>query len=75
MTLKQYRPGPEGLEPSPVETRNWRGRLRSRRWQPAELSNPDVQHVSPVLGVLFFLGLAALTFLVLLLGYGTGFWG
>ncbi len=75
MTLKQYRSTPEGLEPSPVETRNWRGRLRSRRWDPAELSNPDVEHVSPVMAVLFFLGLALVTFVLLLLGYGTGFWG
>jgi len=75
MTLKQYRPTSEGLEPSPVETRNWRGRLRSRRWDAAELRNPDVEHVSPAMGVLFFLGLALATFVLLLLGYGTGFWG
>ena len=75
MTLKGYRPTSEGLEPSPVETRNWRGRLRSRRWDPAKLSNPDVEHVSPAMGVAFFLGLGLVTFVTLLLGYGTGFWG
>lgn len=75
MSLKLYRPTPDGLEPNPVETRNWRGRLLSRRWQPAELENPEIPGTSPLLAVAFFGGLALLTFLVLVLGYGTGFWG
>ncbi len=75
MTLKLHRPTPDGLAPGPDETGEWRQGLRSRRWRPAELSNPDVHKTSPAMGALFFIGLAALTFIVLLLGYGTGFWG
>jgi hypothetical protein len=75
MSLKLYRPGPEGMEPTPVEQRNWRGRLRSRRWDVAPLDNPEVAPTSPLMGVAFFIGLAVLTFVLLLLGYGTGFWG
>ncbi|MGI8534525.1 MAG: hypothetical protein ACR2LP_06575 [Candidatus Limnocylindrales bacterium] len=75
MSLKLYRPTPDGLEPSQPEPRDWRLRLRSRRWRPAELANPEAQVTSPLMGALFFLGLAGLTFVILLLGYGTGFWG
>lgn len=75
MNMKLYRPGPEGLEPNPVEVRNWRRRLRSRRWNPAPLSNPEVEPTSSRMAVAFWLGLAALTFVLLLLGYGLGIWG
>ena len=77
MSLKLHRPTPDGLEPSPVETdtRDWRLQLRSRRWQPAKLENPEIPGTSPLLAVLFFVGLGALTFVALLIGYGSGFWG
>jgi hypothetical protein len=75
VSLKLYRPGPGGLEPSPVEQRNWRRRLRSRRWSPAPLENPEIQPTSPLMGAAFFVGLGLLTFVLLLLGYGSGFWG
>ena len=75
MSLKLYRPSRGGLEPSPVEQKNWRRRLRSSRWGPAPLANPVGIETSPALGALFFLSLAALTFILLILGYGTGFWG
>jgi hypothetical protein len=76
MSLKLYRPTPDGqLEPNPVELRTWRSRLRSRRWNPAPLSNAELQPTSARLGVLFWVGLAALTFFILVVGYGTGFWG
>jgi hypothetical protein len=74
MSLKVYRPGPDGLEPNPVELRTWRSRLRSRRWKPAPLTNAELEPTSPGLAVLFWLGLAALTFVVLLVGYGLGIW-
>ena len=74
MTLKLYRPGPDGLEPSPVEQRTWRSRLRSRRWDPAPLSNPELQPTSNRLAVLFWVGLATATFFILLLGYGLNIW-
>lgn len=74
MSLKLYRPSPDGLEPNPVELRTWRSRLRSRRWNPAPLGNPEMQPTSARVGVLFWVGLGALTFLILLAGYGLGVW-
>ncbi|MDL2334640.1 MAG: hypothetical protein QFC55_01235 [Chloroflexota bacterium] len=75
MSLKLYRPTPTGLEPNPVEQRTWRSRLGSRRWKPAALENPELAPTSSRMAVLFWLVLAAVTFVFLLVGYGTGFWG
>ncbi len=75
MSLKLYRPGPDGLEPNPVEQRTWRSRLVSRRWQAAPLENPELRPTSPRVAVLFWLTLAAMTFVILIVGYGIGFWG
>ena len=75
MSLKLYRPGPEGLEPNPVEVRTWRSQLRSRRWSPPALANEELQPTSNRVAVLFWVGLAALTFVMLVVGYGIGFWG
>jgi len=75
MSLKLYRPTPDGLEPSPVEQRTWRSRLVSRRWKPAELSNPELAPTSTRMAVVFWVVLAVVTFVVLVVGYGTGFWG
>lgn len=74
MSLKLYRPSPDGLEPNPVELRTWRSRLRSRRWKPAALANPELQPTSSRMAVLFWVSLAALTFVTLVVGYGVGFW-
>ena len=74
MTLKMYRPSPDGLEPSPVEQKTWRSRLRSRRWNAAALSNPEMQPTSNRLAVLFWVGLATATFFILLIGYGLNIW-
>lgn len=83
MTLKLHRPdGEGGLEPRPVPEDNWRGQLRSPRWGsglqgrrlPA-LKNPEMNPTSIVRSVLFWLSLGALTFVLIVLGYGTGFWG
>jgi hypothetical protein len=75
MSLKLYRPTPNGLEPNPVEQRTWRSRLSSRRWQPAALDNAEMAPTSTRMAVLFWLVLAVVTFVFLLVGYGTGFWG
>ncbi len=74
MSLKLYRPTPNGLEPAPVEQRTWRSRLRSRRWKPAPLANPELQPTSARLAVAFWLTLAVLTFAIVFVGYGVGFW-
>ena len=74
MTLKMYRPSPDGLEPSPVEQKTWRSRLRSRRWNAAPLSNPELAPTSNRQAVLFWVGLATATFFILLIGYGLNIW-
>lgn len=74
MSLKLYRPGPQGLEPNPAAQRTWRGRLISRRWGAAPLENPELDETSSRAAVVFWLVLAALTFFLILIGYGTGFW-
>lgn len=74
MSLKLYRPGPDGLEPNPAAQRSWRGRLGSRRWGAPALDNPEQAPTSSRMAVLFWIFLATLTFFVLVIGYGTGFW-
>jgi hypothetical protein len=75
MTLKLYRPDPDGgLEPAPVKTEDYRRQLRSRRWKAAKLSNPDVEQTDPRIAVLFVALLALLTMGVMIVGYGSGFW-
>jgi hypothetical protein len=74
LSLKLYRPGPQGLEPNPAAQRTWRGRLVSRRWKPAALENPEVNPTSSRMAVLFWVVLAALTFFLIVIGYGVGFW-
>jgi hypothetical protein len=81
MSLQLHRPdGRGGLEPRPPEP-NWRGLLRSSRWGSArrggklpELTNPEMNPTSTGMAVVFWVGLAALTFFLLVVGYGTGFW-
>ena len=76
MTMKLYRPTPDGgLEPAPVEAKDHRRRLRSRRWNAAELANPEVDTTNPWIAVAFILALSALTFGVLVVGYAIDFWG
>jgi hypothetical protein len=83
MTLQLHRPdGEGGLEPRPVTDQDWQNQLRSPRWGatlrrgrlPA-LKNPEMNPTSTARSILFWVGLAALTFVVLVIGYQTGFWG
>jgi len=82
MSLQLHRPdGKGGLEPRPVVERDWRQQLRSTRWGAAlgkgqlpALANPEMNPTSAGRSVLFWLGLAAATFGILIVGYGTGFW-
>jgi len=82
MSLQLHRPdGEGGLEPTPVADADWRTQLQSPRWGtllegerlPA-LQNPEMNPTSRFRSVLFWFGLAFLTFLVLVVGYGIGFW-
>jgi hypothetical protein len=82
MTLQLHRPdGEGGLEPTPLAESDWRTQLRSARWgtdlrgdRLPELKNPEMNPTSRFRSVLFWLGLAVLTFAILVAGYGTGFW-
>ena len=75
MSLRLHRQVPGGLEPSRAEPADWRRSLRARRWRAARLDNPEVEPVGPAGAILFFGALAVLTFVLLVLGYGTHFWG
>ena len=82
MSLQLHRPdGEGGLEPRPVTDQNWQKQLRSPRWGTAlegsrlpELKNTEMNPTSRFRSLLFWLGLGALTFVVLVAGYGIGFW-
>ena len=82
MSLQLHRPdGKGGVEPRPVNETNWRRGMLSRRWgmsrrdgQLPELRNPEMEPTSTWMAVAFWLGLGALTFIVLVAGYGSGFW-
>lgn len=83
MTLQLHKPdGHGGLERRAVQDSDWRKQLRSPRWgtrvgfrhrMPA-LANPEMNPTSNARAVMFWFVLAAATFGVLLIGYGTGFW-
>jgi hypothetical protein len=74
VSLKLYRPGPGGLEPSPAVNQDYRAGLRSRRWRLPPLRNPEAQPVTAAGAILLLGGLAVLTFVILVAGYGIGFW-
>lgn len=82
MTLKLHKPdGEGGLEPRPPAQDDWREQLRSPRWgsdlsgdRLPTLKNPEMNPTSRFMSVLFWLGLGVVTFALLVIGYGTGFW-
>lgn len=82
MSLQLHRPdGEGGLEPRPVTPVDWQDQLESPRWGsglrrgrlPAH-ANTEMHPTSRLRSVLFWAALAALTFVLLVAGYGTGFW-
>ncbi|MEO6207067.1 MAG: hypothetical protein ABIP77_03840 [Candidatus Limnocylindrales bacterium] len=82
MSLQLHRPdGEGGLEPRPVTDQDWQNQLRSPRWGTTlrrnrlpELRNPEMEPTSRLRSVLFWLALATATFVILIAGYGSGFW-
>lgn len=82
MTLKLHRPdGEGGLEPRPVTDQDWQNQLRSPRWGTAlrrnrlpAHRNTEMYPTSRLRSALFWLALGAATFVILVAGYGTGFW-
>ena len=82
MSLQLHRPdGKGGIEPRSVSDTNWRRGLQSRRWgmnrrdgRLPELKNPEMNPTSTWLAVAFWVTLAVITFVVLVVGYSTGLW-
>jgi hypothetical protein len=82
MSLQLHRPdGKGGLEPRAVVDRDWRHQLNSSRWGAAlengrlpALRNPEMNPTSVGRSVALWVGLAIVTFVALVVGYGTGFW-
>ncbi len=83
MSLQLHKPdGQGGIEKRTVQVSDWRSQLRSPRWGSAvgrrkelpRLANPEMNPTSTARSVAFWLVLALVTFLVLVAGYGSGFW-
>lgn len=82
MSLQLHRPdGRGGVEPRTTTERDWRRQLRSPRWgsglrggRLTRLSNPEMNPTRRGIAVAFWLMLGLGTFVILVLGYGTGFW-
>jgi hypothetical protein len=82
MSLQLHRPDERGvLKPEPGPAPDYRDQLRSPRWGLAlrgerlpKIGNPEMRPASRVVAVGFWLGLAFATFVLLVLGYGVGFW-
>jgi hypothetical protein len=75
MTLQRHQSdGKGGLVRVPGREPNWRGTLMARRWRPSALENTEMNPTPTIVSIVFWAGLAVLTFVLLLLGYGTGFW-
>ena len=74
--VMMYRPTTDGgLEPVSGEVGDYRERLRSRRWDAAPLTNPEVESTDPRIAVAFIVALLVITFVLLVAGYVSGFWG
>jgi hypothetical protein len=82
MSLQLHRPDERGvLKPEPGPAPDYRDQLRSPRWGLAlrgerlpRIGNPEMRPTSRVVAVGFWLSLAFATFVLLVLGYGVGFW-
>ena len=61
--------------PASRQPDDYRDGLRSRRWKAAPLRNPEVEKTDPRMAVLAIVVVSAITFGVLVLGYGIlGIW-
>jgi hypothetical protein len=82
MSLQLHRPDERGvLKPEPGPAPDYREQLRSPRWGLAlkrghlpALKNPEMRPTSWFIAVMFWVGLAGATFVLLVLGYGIGIW-
>ncbi len=82
MTLQLHEDdGEGGVTPRVVEEKDWRSQLTSPQWgsdlrgsRMPTLKNPEMNPTSRLMSVLFWAGLGAMTFVILVAGYATGFW-
>lgn len=82
MSLQLHKPdGKGGIEPRVVSGQNWRDQLRATRWGSGlpggampDMKNPEMNPTRTAVSIGFWLSLGLLTFVLLVLGYGTGFW-
>lgn len=79
MTLQLHRPDGHGaLVPTPPpgrsRTEDWRKGLRSTRWHAAPLRNPEMNPTSTLAAAAFWVALGGITFVLLMWGFGSGFW-
>jgi hypothetical protein len=82
MSLQLHRPdGEGGFEVRTGNDPAWRESLRSSRWGASlkggklpELANPEMNPTSAARSVVFWVALAAITFLIVMAGYGLGLW-
>jgi len=82
MSLQLHRPDERGvLKPEPGAPPDYREQLRSPRWGLAlrggrlpAMKNPEMRPTSRAIAVLFWVSLAALTFVLLVGGYSLGIW-
>ena len=79
MTLQLHKPDGKGaLVPTPPpghsRAEDWRKGLRSSRWNVARLRNAEMNPTSTFAAVAFWVALAVVTFVLLVWGFGTGFW-
>ena len=71
-----YRASAEGgLKAVARDGSDYREQLRSPRWNAAPLENPEVEKTDPRIAVAAIVILSAITLVVLVLGYASGFWG
>jgi hypothetical protein len=82
MSLQLHRPdGKGGLEVRSGQDQEWRSGLRSTRWGASlkggklpELKNPEMNPASTARSVALWVGLALVTFLLIVAGYSAGLW-
>jgi hypothetical protein len=83
MSLQLHRPDSDGgLSPRTVSEQNWRRQLRSPRWgtelkgdRLPEHKNTEMEPTSKVRSLLFWGALGGGTFVILVAGYASRFWG
>jgi hypothetical protein len=64
----------DDARPASPPSGDYRDELASRRWEAAPLRNPEVDKTDPRIAVAAIVILSAVTLLILVVGYASGFW-